>query len=347
MNLEQLQQLASRGVIVPEYAEFLPNGWNADPNIAFDAAPVTVTAQNAGIPAYLANLLDKERVRVLVTPMKAAQACGAGTSGEVKKGDWTTLSTQFPMVESTGEVSSYGDYNNNGFSGVNYNWVSYQSYHWQTIVGYGDRETEIFGLAAMNYVADKNYSADLLMAKFMNQTYLYGVAGMQNRGMLNDPSLLSPISPTTKAAGGYTWAVATALEILNDFLAMYVQMQTQMPALLDRDTKLTVALPQTVEPYLDRGTTLDPSATARKAIEQTFKNLRIITIPEYATAAGNLVQFIVDEVDGIQTAYCAFTEKMRAGPVIPDLSSKRQKKTAGSWGTIIRRPVAIVQMLGV
>jgi len=38
---------------------------------------------------------------------------------------------------------------------------------------------------------------------------------------------------------------------------------------------------------------------------------------------------------------------MRAHPVKVGLSSFKQKKSAGGWGTIIRRPVAIAQMLGV
>lgn len=345
MKAEHIEALANRGVIVPDYAEMLPENWQSNPKIALDAAPVTVTSANAGIPSYLANLLDPKRIRVLVTPMKAAQACGEGTRGEVKKGDWTTLTTQFPVVESTGEVSSYGDYNNNGFAGSNYNWVPRQSYHFQTIVGYGDRETEIFGLAAMNYVADKNYSADLLMAKFMNQTYLYGVAGLQNYGMLNDPSLPAYITPSTKTAGGTTWAVGTAVEIFNDVLALYVQLQTQLAGMLDSEAKMTLVLSPIIEPYMDRVTSYT-LAPARKAITDAFKNLRIVTVPEYSTAAGEVIQLIADELDGDQTAYCAFTEKMRAGPVVQELSAKRQKKTGGTWGAIIRRPVAIAQGIG-
>jgi hypothetical protein len=59
------------------------------------------------------------------------------------------------------------------------------------------------------------------------------------------------------------------------------------------------------------------------------------------------MQLILEEVDGTKTTYSAFTEKMRAHPVIPDLSSWKQKKSAGTWGTIIRRPICIAQMLGI
>jgi hypothetical protein len=82
-------------------------------------------------------------------------------------------------------------------------------------------------------------------------------------------------------------------------------------------------------------------------IKKNFPNMRIETAVEYTTGSGELVQLIVDEIDGQQTAYCAFTEKMRAHPVKVGLSSFKQKKSAGGWGAIIRRPVAIAQMLGV
>jgi hypothetical protein len=48
--------------------------------LAMDAQPQMVTANNAGIPAYFTNYVDPELIRVLVTPMKAAEIIG-----EVKK----------------------------------------------------------------------------------------------------------------------------------------------------------------------------------------------------------------------------------------------------------------------
>ena len=67
--------------------------------------------------------------------MKAAEIFG-----EVKKGDWTTETAMFMLVEPTGEVSSYGDYNNNGVSGANVNFPQRQSYHYQVFTRWGERE---------------------------------------------------------------------------------------------------------------------------------------------------------------------------------------------------------------
>ncbi len=64
-------------------------------------------------------------------------------------------------------------------------------------------------------------------------------------------------------------------------------------------------------------------------------------------AGGNLVQLIAEDVEGQDTGYCAFNEKMRAHPVIRAASSFKQKVTSGVWGAIIRQPAAIAGMLGV
>ena len=74
--------------------------------LTMDAQPALITTSNAGIPAFLSTYIDPKFIEVLVAPMKAAEIAG----DEVQKGDWTTATAMFPMVESTGQVSSYGDF---------------------------------------------------------------------------------------------------------------------------------------------------------------------------------------------------------------------------------------------
>lgn len=314
--------------------------WRANFQLAMDAQPSLITSPNSGVPAFLTNLLDPEVVRILVAPMRAAEIYG-----ETKKGTWTDLSTQFPVVEATGTVSSYGDHNNNGNSGANVNWVPRQSYHFQTISQWGERELDMYGVAKINYASEVNTASALVLSKFLNKTYFFGVATLQNYGALNDPGLIAPIAPTTKAAGGTTWAVATANEIYDDLLKLFGQLQTQMAGLVpDMDAKMTLALSPTLAVSLKKRSLYNVSA--EESILQTFKNLTIKTAPEFDTDAGELMQLILEDVDGTRTTYTAFTEKMRAHPVIPDLSSWKQKKSGGTWGAIIRRPIAIASMIG-
>lgn len=102
-------------------------------SLAMDAQPALVTVSNSGIPAFLSTFVDPKLIEVLVSPMKAAEIVG----GELKKGDWTTQTAMFPMVESTGETSSYGDYSENGSVGVNSNFPQRQSYHYQVMTQWG------------------------------------------------------------------------------------------------------------------------------------------------------------------------------------------------------------------
>ncbi|KAG1607072.1 hypothetical protein G6F45_013845 [Rhizopus arrhizus] len=125
-----------------------------------DAAGPLVTSSNTGIPGYLTNWVDPQLTRVLTTPMQ-----GAVILGEGKKGDWTTLTATFPVVESTGEVSSYGDYSENGRAGANTNFPQRQSYHYQTMTEWGERELEMAGLAKINWASELNIASALVLNK--------------------------------------------------------------------------------------------------------------------------------------------------------------------------------------
>ena len=82
-------------------------------------------------------------------------------------------------------------------------------------------------------------------------------------------------------------------------------------------------------------------------LKKNYPGIKIVTVPEYATAAGQKVQLVVDSVEGQKTWECKFTEKMRAHAVVVEESSWRQKKSGGTWGAIIRQPLGIASMIGV
>ncbi|WP_160286387.1 major capsid family protein [Pseudomonas knackmussii] len=320
---------------------YLADGSRSNFDMALDAQPGLITVSNSGIPAYLANYLDPELIQVLVTPMKAAVIFG-----EAKKGDWTTMTSQFPVVESTGEVDTYGDFSNAGQSSANVNWVPRQSYHFQTITQWGERELEMMGLGRIDYAARLNIASALTINKAQNKMYFFGISGLENYGALNDPNLITPIQPApTGASSSRLWTDKDGAAIYGDIQLLYTQLQTQLKGLVERDVRMTLALSPTSEAELTK--TNQYNVNVLDQIKKNFPNMRIETAVEYETGSGNLVQLIVDEIDGQQTAYCAFTEKMRAHPVKVGLSSFKQKKSAGGWGAIIRRPVAIAQMLGV
>lgn len=330
---------ANQGVVFMGPRGFLPvyqeAGWGEDIELAMDAQPILITTPNSGVPAFLANVIDPEVIRIITQPMRAAEIFG-----EVKKGDWTTLTAMFPIVENTGEVSSYGDWNNNGSSGANINWVTRQSYHFQTISQYGERELEMYGLAKLDYKSEIDRGAALVIDKFQNAAAFFGVGGLQNYGALNEPGLITPISPT-----GATWPSATGDVIYSDVLKLFGQLQLQMGGNIKNNETMTLAMSPTSEVNLLK--TNIYGINVLDLLKKNFPNLTIQTAPEYSTVGGELVQLIINNYEGTQTGYAAFTEKLRVHPVIPDLSGFRQKKSAGTWGFILRRPICVAQMLGV
>lgn len=352
------------GIHLDGALDYLKDEWRYDDQIAMDEAghllamdaqPHLITSPNSSIPYFLTLMVDPNIVRVLVTPSKAAEILG-----EVRKGTWVDETAMFPMVERTGEVSSYGDYNNNGRAGLNTNFPQRQSYLFQTIISYGEREMERAGRARIGWAAELKESAVLSLNKFSNSTYFFGVAGLQNYGLLNDPSLPAALVPGLKAGGnGNVWTIngqnnATANEIFQDIQAMFYQLALQTTGLVTARDKLVLSMsPQTAVALT---TTNDFNVNVYDLLKKNFPNIRFEDAVQYGRvtpnnpqgiAAGEMIQLIAESIEGQETGYCAFNEKLRAHRLIPEMSSFKQKFTQGTWGAIIRYPVCFTSMVGV
>ena len=347
------------GVYFNGAQSYLPPAYRQNYGLAMDAYPgqpgVLTTDPNSAVPALLTTYIDPDVYEVLFAPNK-----GADIFGEVRKGDWLMDTALFPIAEHTGEVSSYGDRSNNGRANANTNWANYQSYLWQTIMEYGERELERAGLARLNWVSELNKSAATLMDKFANLTYFFGVQGLQNYGLLNDPLLAAPLTPATKANGGVTWFTAggspnaTANEVYNDILSIVTALVTANAGNIEEDAEMTLALSPQMKMALNFANSFN--VNVRTLLKDNFPNLKVKTAVQYGVlsatnpqgnAAGNYVQLLAESIEGQDVGFCSFNEKFRSHKIIFDLSSFRQKVTGGSWGAIIRMPVGISGMVGV
>lgn len=337
---QDLAMLEKRfGIVFPGAQDYLPDGFRSDYGFAMDAAGPLVTVSNSGIPGYLLNYIDPELTRVLTTPMQ-----GAVILGESKKGDWTTLTATFPVVESTGEVSSYGDFNNNGRAGANTNFPQRQSYHYQTMTEWGERELDMAGQAKINWASELNIASALVLNKFQDNSYFFGIAGLQNYGLLNDPNLSAPVAPIS--VGGVTlWSGKDGQAVYDDIVKIYGQLVTQTRGLVTRRDKLKLCMSPETEVNLTK--TNQYNVNVSDMLAKNFPNLTVETAVQYATGSGQLVQLIAESIDGQNVGTAAFTEKMRAHAIVRDTSSFKQKKSQGTWGAIIKVPMAIAAMIGV
>jgi hypothetical protein len=135
---------------------------------------------------------------------------------------------------------------------------------------------------------------------------------------------------------------------------MYYQLIVQTSGLVEADSKLVLAMSPGSEVALTATNSFNVNVF--DLLKKNFPNIRFETAVQYGVsstansqgnAAGNVVQLIAEEIEGQQTGYCAFNEKMHAQPIVRLMSSFRQKVLAGVWGTVIRQPFAITQLLGV
>src|SRR5215831_12088601 len=109
---------AARGAVLPQVQGYVPDEWKSNYTLAMDASAGTLaTDPNSAVPWFLTTLIDPSVFKILFTPNKAAVIFG-----ENRKGTWLDETAMFPVVEHTGEVSSYGDFAENGHTGVNTNW---------------------------------------------------------------------------------------------------------------------------------------------------------------------------------------------------------------------------------
>lgn len=347
--------LEKKGVVLPGVTMYLPDEWKEDFAIAMDAQPTLSTDPSSAIPAILTTTIDPEIIRIVFSPLEFAKILG-----ERRAGDWLEEMRMFPVVESTGEVSSYGDFNNNGRAGVNMNWPQFQSYLFQIFQIYGERELARVGLARINYVSELGISAADLLNRFQNLTYAFGVQGLQNYGILNNPYLSAALTPGIKAAGGTAWfngnqPAATANEVYADVQALVEKLILQTGGALNLNSPMKLCMSPSSQVAMTFANSF--GVYVKNLLKEGFPNMTIEVAPQYGqqtstnpqgfSSAGNFLQLIAEKVQGQTVAYAAFNEKLRAHKIIAEPSAWKQKMTSGTWGTILRMPVGVVSMIGI
>lgn len=302
---------------------------------SYDAQPELVTLNNAGIPAWLTNVFDPTLIEVVLSPLKATEIVGS----EVQKGTWTSTYATFSMVESVGEVSSYGDFNPNGMTKANVNYPHRQAYVYQSFVQWGEMEAERMALARVDWANQQSQAVMKTMNRFQNESYFYGISGLQNYGLLNDPNLYAPIAATASWQASGT----TPEQIYEDVRRLFAKLVRQSDSVVDTHSPMVLALSSYSDTALDK--TNQYGLSARDQMTKHFPNLTVRTAPQYSTASGELVQLLAQDVNG-KVAETAFNAKMRAHAVITGHSSWSQKRSQGTYGTIIYKPFAIAQLIG-
>ena len=338
MSNPSLADVAKKGFVFGE-----SKGWLTDVKLAQDAA--LTTSPNTTVPAFLLQYVSPDVIEILTAKRAATRVFD-----EKKVGDWTTANYQYASVENVGSTYAYADYGDGPSSGINNEWNIRDQYIYQTNITYGDREVDMSATAKIDLIAAKQSAAAEAIAIDSNKFYLQGVAGKRIYGLLNDPNLPAAISPNT-VSSAVTWASKLALEnggtaaIYSDVLKMFSALQGQMGGLIDENTPMKLLVSPGCAVNLMAAT--DFNVSVIDMLKKAMPNLTIETVPECATASGNIAMLIVPEIMGQQTGELAFGEKIRQGRLVADLSSYRQKFAASTYGFIMRMPAAFAVMSGI
>lgn len=353
MDLE-LEKARAMGISSPYAVRFMPysekNGkitvdyTAASKQLAMDAA--MATGANVGIPAALVTYIDPRIVQVLFGVTNATKFFAP-----TKVGEWTQDFATFSVEEIEGNVSPYNDYADGVTSDVNYNFPSRQNFRYQTTIKYGDLESDKASAAKIPLVSRKQFAAAEIIARAENKFQMYGVAGIQSYGMLNDPNLPASKSPIS-VNGKSTWADKTAADptvaanvVYNDVSKLWSALTAQNGGHLDVNANIVLGVSNKMISYLTIPNTF--GKTAKVLLQENFPNLEIVQVPELSTKSGEMLYMTVRDLYGDETGFCAFSEKFRMGRLVPELSSFKQKAAAATWGCVIRRPSLVATMLGI
>ena len=309
-----------------------------------EAAKLAMDAMdpNAMVPAYMTAYANPRVIEVLT-----AERAYRKIANEVKNGDFTTSFTQFRSIEFTGETTPYGDYDGNGVAGINTAFPVREQYRFQTTIKVGDLEQKLNAEAKIDLFAEKQRSAAIALDIDFNKFALFGVSGKAIYGLLNDPSLNNAITPISQ--GGVTvWSTTkTATQQMADLNKLMASLYGQAGGHIDDSTRTKLLVSPQCLALMNKVN--DYGVTMKKMIEDTYPNMTVVVVPELynSTLGTSTIMVLADEVLGQPTVEFGYTDKYYAHEIVRDLSSWKQKVSAGTYGAIVQLPFAIATMTGV
>lgn len=317
-----------------------PRQWmtpEAAARIAQDAD--LVTTPNNGVPAWMTQYTSPKLIKIL-TAKRAAEEI----FNPVRYGGYGTTVAAFPVVESTGQIDEYSDMGNGGSADFNPNWPQREAYYFQTIATWGDKETATMSMGNINAASQKQEAAALTIKIAHNNIWFNGVSKLANYGILNDPALNAAIAPTT-GVGGIEWPQKATVEIYDDILALFTELNRTSGGLLTMEDSLELTISNIRAPALGKAT--DFNVSVKAMIKEGFPNMKIITAPQMSTGAGELAMLTAPTVEGQTTGELGYVELMKAHGVVRGLSSLQEKYSAANFGAVIYNGSAVATMQGI
>lgn len=363
----QVRPLAMDTADVANYRELAQIGIGFDPNYLRASAAYVAAAQDSAMDAWPANPSAISTpsivtpiqflqnwlpgfVKVLTAARKIDELVGIDTIGNWRD-EWIIQGLLEPM----GNIATYKDSTNVPLSDWNVNWNQRTIVRMESGLLVGRLEQARAAAAMVNSDAEKRAASALILEIWRNLIGFYGFNNGANQtyGLLNDPQLPAYVTVATGVAG-YTWAVKTYLEIQQDLITAFNQLQIQSQDNIDPvKVKTTLGIPFNVAQYLSKQNSLG-TQSVREWLSKDYPNCRVVTSPQFASANGgsNVFYLWADQVeDGgtddkrtiiqvVPIKFMALGVEQRAKAYVEDF-------TNATAGIMVKRPYAVVRYSGI
>jgi len=324
--------------------------WTPQPFGANVAAPAAITTSSIVTPIqFLQNWLPGF-IKALTAARKIDEFVGIETIGNWRD-EWVVQG----LIEPMGAIDVYKDSTNVPLNDWNPNWQERTIVRFESGILVGRLEQARSAAAMINSDAEKRAAAILRLEIWRNLVGFYGFNSGSNNtyGFLNDPGLLA-YTTVADGAAGYTWAVKTYLEIIQDLITAFNTLRTQSQDNIDPfSVNTTLGIPMNVAEQLSKLNELG-SQSVKEWLNKTYPKCRIVTAPQLDAANGgsNVFYLWADTVeDGgtddkramaqiVPTKFMALGVEQRVKSYIEDF-------TNATAGVFVKRPYAITRWSGI
>lgn len=313
------------------------------------------TENNNGFLQSVLQYVMPDVVEVIYGAMNAGRAFGERIAGSP-----TDSVITWANAELVSKRSAYDDFAPGPLSDANYDYDQRQTRREMTAIAYGDYETARAGRSRLDLIRDKRKSAALSMAKFLNETAMYGLSGQQTYGFLTDPNLPAAITPsvwkdsTTSGTGGNIvfWSDKNGYQKFEDVRRTYNRLLQQAGSNIDiaasRSLKKKILVAASLQNDII-GATNEYQFDMARQYDSLFGTgmWEIVAVPEFDDPVlGARLAILIEEYQGVRTCYCGHQLKYHEGRIetySAHFSQKICAQTAGFFGV---RPFLIAQMIG-
>lgn len=350
-NNSALSRLEKNGIYPRSGFRGLING-NDDSDfsrMAMDELPygMPLAPNNIGIPWQYLSYIDRVVIRAILAPLTAEQIFPL----EVR-GPWNTRTAQYTHLEHGGFIADYGDRSHEGGTSFNTHLPNLDFYMFQTIVSVGDLEDADFSSFGFSAMTEKEIAAADIINRALNYMAFFGVNGLNNWGIINNPYANASISviPDPEAANPNTvlFSEMSALGLYNNVRALVMALTRQSMGRITARSKLVLSASPSVIVALETAAN-NYGLLSGDFISKAMPGLSFVAVPEFSeevNGESEIINLVAPDFAARSTGTLLVNSRMKSHGPVRNISDIEEKKSAGSGGFMLHYPMGMATMIG-